>query len=155
MVEGRIAYDTDDEALEVYDGANSRLIPTVQTIHRTVWDPDGIQETEDAVPIYYVNPARYPDGITLLSSGGVVNDGIQLFTDQANSASVTFEEWTYGGVHVSDIVTITFASTAYGVPSSALSDASIAAGNRIYVDFDDTDLNWLDISIPYWIKEND
>ena len=147
VVEGRIAYDTDDEALEVFDGVNSRLIPTVHTIQKTIWDPDGIQSTEDAVPLFYVHADAYPGGIKLLS--------IQMGADQANSAGIAFEEWSNTTTHLSDIETITFVSSTGVADDGSLADSDIASGNWIFADLDTTDLNFLSIAITYWIKEND
>ena len=146
-VEGRIAYDTDDEALEVFDGVNSRLIPTVHTIQKTIIDPSSMQSAEDAVPLFYVHADAYPGGIKLLS--------IQMGADQANSAGITFEEWSNTTTHLSDIETITFVSSTGVADDGSLADSDIASGNWIFADLDTTDLNFLSIAITYWIKEND
>ena len=153
--EGAIRWNSASKAAEVYTDGNKRILPTVLPISRVIWDPDGIQSTEDAIPLLYINPSAYPNGITIASSTGTANDGIQLYADTANTASIGLEEWSYEGVWISDIGTITFANSTVASMTAVLSDADIAAESRIYVDLDTTDLNWLDISIPYWIKEND
>jgi len=110
-------------------------------------DPDGIQSTEDAVPLFYVHADAYPGGIKLLS--------IQMGADQANSAGIAFEEWSNTTTHLSDIETITFVSSTGVADDGSLADSDIASGNWIFADLDTTDLNFLSIAITYWIKEND
>lgn len=150
--EGMTRWNSGQKAFEVYTGSSTRSNPSILPIPKVIWDPDGIQSTEDAVPVFYVHPSSYPNGITVAASTGTANDGIQLFADAANTASVAVEEWSYEGAFLSTIATITFANSTVAASTAPLTDANIAAESRIYIDLDDTDLNWLDISIPYYGK---
>ena len=148
--EGMTRWSSEGEAIEVNADGVKKAISVWGIIDKTLWDPDGIQSTEDAVPLMYVHPTKYPYGITLGSTDGITNSGIQLFADQANTAAPAIEEWSYTGEYISEIATITFANSTVASTTAPLSDASVAAGNRIFIDLDDTDLNWVEPAIPWY-----
>jgi len=117
--DGEIAYDSDDEAIEVYDGSASRLIGTVQKFSATVYDPDTIQGTEDALPLLPVESDWAPHGIKLLSVG--------IKTDQSSSYSITFEEWTSPSDATPATIETVSTSTSYEEEDDGtLTDSDIA-----------------------------
>lgn len=141
---GEIAWDANDNAIEVYDGSNSRLIPTLRFFSATIYDPDTIQGTEDAVPIFPVEVEAFPFGITLVDVG--------IKTDASSSYTVNFEEWTSPtDGSPSTIESVATSSSTEAEDDGTLSDASIAAGSIIYVDLPSTGIDMLVIWGTFWI----
>lgn len=146
--EGEIAYDTDDEAIEVFDGAASRLIGTVDRFSATIYDPDSIQGTEDAVPILPVEADWAPHGIKLISVG--------IKTDANSTYAVNFEEWTSPlDGSPSTIEAVTTSASVEAEDDGTLSDSDIAVGSIIYVDLDTDDIDMLVVWGTYYIKPGD
>lgn len=144
--EGEVAYDTDDDALEVYDGSASRLIPTKMTAQMTVFDPDTIQTTSDALPMLAVEADWAPHGITIVDCG--------IKTDSSSTYSLNFEEWTSPSDGSPSTIETVATSTSYEASDDGtLSDASIAAGSIIYIDLPATDVNTLQVWFTYYIND--
>jgi hypothetical protein len=146
--EGEIAYDSDDENIRVYDGSANRAINTVQTITKAIFDPDGIQATEDAVPILAVESDWAPFGITLLSVG--------IKTDAASTYSVNFEEWTSPtDATPSTIEAVATSTSTEAEDDGTLSDSSIATGSIVYADLPTTGIDMLTVWCTYYINSGD
>jgi len=146
-VEGQIAYDTDDEAIEVYDGSASRLIGTVHIFSGSIYDPDSIQSTEDAIPILAVESDWAPHGIKLLSVG--------IKTDSSSSYSVNFEEWTSPDSGSTSTIELVATDTSYEAEDDGIDDSDIAVGSIIYIDLPDTDIDMLQVWGTYYVKDGD
>lgn len=145
---GEIAHDTDDNALEIYDGSNSRLIPSTQFAHISIYDPDTIQAVEDAVPVLMVETEWAPHGITLLD--------LFIKTDASSTYSVNFEEWTSPTDGTpSTIETVATSTSTEASDDGTLTDSAIAAGSIIYVDLPATDIDMLQVGMTYYINEGD
>ena len=145
-VEGQIAYDTNDEALEVYDGAESRLISTVHTFSGTILDPDSVQPLVDAIPILAIESDWAPHGIKLISVGIKVGN--------ATTYSVNFEEWTSPTDGApSTIETVATNASTEAEDDGALTDSDIAVGSIIYADLPTTNVAILQIWGTYYIKD--
>ena len=145
--EGQIAWDSNNDAIEVYNGTSSNLIATrIKSIHATIYDPDGIQPTVDAVSLFSVETEMFPFGITLLSCG--------IKTSASSSYSVNFEEWTSPTDGApSTIETVATSASTEAEDDGTLTDASIAAGSIIKIDLPATDIDELVIWITYVINE--
>lgn len=147
---GEIAIDTDlgaYGAIEIYGATGSSIIPATQVLSKTIWDPDGIQSTEDAIPLLEVTSDWAPHGITILD--------IELAADASNSGTYVIEEWTDPTTHSSDIESISFSTSTEAADDGTLSDSSVAAGSFVFIDLDTTSLNFLTVTITYIINEGD
>jgi len=145
--EGQIAWDSNNDALEIYDGSGSALLATkIKTVQATIYDPDGIQGTVDAVSIFAVETEMFPHGITLISCG--------IKTDASSTYSVNFEEWTSPNDGApSTIETVATSTSTEAEDDGTLTDSSIAAGSIIKIDLPATDINELMVWITYTINE--
>jgi len=144
---GQVAVDTDDEAIEMY-GSESRLIPTLYLISKTIYDPDGIQGTIDAPGIFPVEAESFPHGITIKDCG--------IKTWSSTSYSVNFEEWTSPSDGSPSTIETVATSTSYEAEDDGtLTDASIAAGSIICVDLPDTDIDMLMVWFTYTVNPGD
>ena len=145
---GEIAIDTSSPAayggIEIYAATGSALIPAIKTLHKTIIDPDGIQTTEDAIPLMRVETEWAPHGITVLD--------IFLSADAANSGTYVIEEWTDPTTWGSDIESCVFSASTEFEDDGTLADSAVAAGNYIFIDFDTTALNFLNVTITYIIN---
>ena len=147
---GEIAIDTDDGAIEVYDDelSVSILNSHIKYFSATIFDPDSIQSTEDAVPILPVEAEWAEHGITLLDVG--------IKTDASSTYSVNFEEWTSPtDGSPSTIETVATSASTEAEDDGALTDSAIAAGSIIYVDLPATDIDMLVVWGTYYVNEGD
>ena len=140
---GQIALDTNGEALEFF-GAASRYLPAIQICSKTIVDPDGIQTTEDAVPLLFVADDWAPFGITIKD--------IHLAADASNSGTYVLEEWTAPATWGSDIESVAFVAALTAEDDGTLADSAIATNTWVFVDMDTTALNWLMVTFTYYIN---
>jgi hypothetical protein len=145
--EGEIALDSDDYMLEVFSSGTSRCLNTLQTAQMTVFDPDSIQPTSDALPVLAVEVEWAPHGITLVDVG--------IKTDSASSYSVTFEEWTDPATYSSEIETVATSSSVEAADDGTLTDSSIAAGSIVFIDLPATDIDVLQVWFTYYVNQGD
>jgi len=145
--QGEMVWDSNDYALEAYGDSTSGIIPLMQTAQITVFDPDTIQSTEDAVPMLAVEAEWAPHGITIMDCG--------FKTDDTNSYTLVFEEWTSpGDGSPSTIESVAQTADTYeGEDDGTMSDGNVAAGSIVYVDLPTTDKNMLQAWITYYITE--
>lgn len=144
-VEGEIAWDSDDDAIEVFDGVNSMLIPAIQTARGTIWSPDGISDT---IPILYIDSTTMPNGIKIVS--------IEVHTSVDGVYAVNFYEFTAADppVFSAHIDTLNVAALDQRVQSELFTDSDIAVGAFIYINTPATVIDWMRFSIRYYIKDN-
>jgi hypothetical protein len=149
VADGEHQYDSDDEALEYTDGTTDFLIAQkAKTFAMSIFDPDTIQATADAVPVLPVEPNSFPGGITILALG--------IKTDSSSTYSVNFEEWTApGDGSPSTIETVATSASTEAGDDGTIADASIAAGSIIYIDLPDTDIDVLQVWGTYYVNDND
>lgn len=115
------------------------------TFQSTIFDPDNIQSTQDAVPVLAVESIFYPNGIKVL--------GVGIKTNANSTYSVNFEEWTSPlDVSPSTILTIATSASAEADSIGPMVDSDIAVGSIIYVDLPNTDIDMLEIWGAFYIK---
>lgn len=146
--DGELAFDNDEEALEIYDGAASRLIPSLQRAQFTVVTPDAVADTIMVLSV----PATY-------APGGIKIVDIELRTaDSTGTYVVIFEEWTgkQNPTKANEIDTLTVNNDSTWVRSAtAPEDPDIAADNYVYAIIPaTTGQSWISGTIVYYIKEN-
>lgn len=145
--EGKIAFDSNDDALEVYDGAQSVIVgKKIQQASMTIWDPDTVQATEDAVPLMAVEETWAPFGITITKCWWK--------SDATVETVVNFEEWAApddGAPATIDEVS-SVGATALEDSETTISDSAVAAGSIVYVDLDTDALNYLQVGIEFYIN---
>lgn len=142
--EGEIAQDANNDALEIYTGAESRLIPTIYVCSSTFADPDGLQAIEDAWIMLPVESTWAPFGITIKD--------IYLKTDASSTYSITLEEWTAPDTASSDIETVATSTSLEAEDDGTLTDASVAAGSIVMVDLPTTAANMISVTFTYIIN---
>lgn len=145
---GEIAIDTNATAygsVEIYGATGSALLPAVKKASATIYDPDTIQSTEDAIPLLRVETEWAPHGITIVD--------IFLAADASNSGTYVLEEWTDPTTWASDIESCAFSASTEFEDDGTLADAAVAAGSYVFIDFDTTALNFLQVTFTYIINE--
>ncbi len=142
---GEMAVDANNSFIEFYDGTASRIVQPLLRCDKTIWDPDGMQTGEDAVPLMRVEPEWAPFGITIVD--------IFLAADASNSTTYTLEEWTDPATWGSDIEGCAFSASTEFEDDGTLADASIAAGNYVFIDLSTQALNFLNVCFTYRINE--
>ena len=148
--EGEFAWDNDDDNIRVYgcSGSNNCAVNGIYYFSTSIYNPDGIQSTEDAVPVFSTETDVAPFGITLISVG--------IKTDVSSSYTVNFEEWTSPTDGApSTIESVATSSTTEAEDDGTLTDSSIAAGSIIYVDLPTTDIDMLVVWGTFYINSGD
>ena len=148
--EGEYAWDSNDDALEVYSGdeVESVLIPIYQKIDVLIFAPDGVN---DQLPILHVKALLYPHGIEL--------DSLSITLPADAAYSMVFEEWTMVApgdppTYQNDIETVTTGATdAYKGDDGTINDAVIDAGDFIFLDIPATDVDWIHVQVIYHVTE--
>jgi hypothetical protein len=143
---GEFAYDSDDSALEVYDGTRSALIPIARTAKFAVYSPGDVADT---VTIPVEDAVTAPHGITIVGITIGVNDTVGTY-------ALEFEEWTETSsdrARAGYIDTLNILNNAYKATSTVFTDASIAAGNEIRIIIPSTAKDELWGVIRYYVNE--
>jgi hypothetical protein len=143
--EGEIAFDANNDAIEVYDGAVSRLIPTLDDKDGTFIAPDAIN---DEIPFFHVDADKYPFGIKLVN--------VQITIPSDGAYSMVFEEWAGDPAAAqNDIETVTTgAGDSYmEVLTGDIDDSDIDADDYIFLDIPATDVDWIQVKIIFYVKE--
>lgn len=115
----------------------------VDTVEKgfTIFAPDGVSDT---ISLFYVNPAIYPSGVTLIR--------LDLYTgDSTGTYALEFEEWETNGLtaRAGYIDTLTIANDSAHIHSTTFTDASIAANGSIWAIVPATDVDWIAGSIVF------
>lgn len=149
VAEGEYQWDSDDDAFEVYDGTQSVLVAQkVQKFAMTVYDPDTIQGTADAIPVLPVETEMFPGGITLLSVG--------IKTNASSTYSVNFEDFNAPGDASPDTIeTVATSASLEAEDDGTLTKSAIAAGSIIYIDLPADDIDVLQVWGTYYVNDND
>ena len=139
---GATDVDTDDNGKidNSFGGTNTGVF----TAQMTVYNPDGIQPTEDAIPMLAVESEWAPFGITVLQVGWKID------TATANY-SVGFEEWGDPSGVDSVIEDVTTASSVTEYDETASSDPDVAEGSIVYINLDTDDVNYLQVWFTFTI----
>jgi hypothetical protein len=110
----------------------------------TIYDPDGIQGTSDALPILPIETDWAPNGITLKS--------LWLKTDASSTYSVNFELWTSPTDGTpSTIETVATSASTEATDDGTLTTSDGAVGSIIFVDLPATAANWISVGGTYTI----
>lgn len=147
--DGRLAWDSDDNALEVYNGSNSMLISALRKMEALIWNPDLITDT---VSIYYVDSVLHPGGIE------IVRAEVQMSEDAgAGTYELEFMYFTAADPPVlSDFIdTLIVAENDSRVQSITFENSTIAIGQQVYILTPSDDIDWIRVSLLYYVKEND
>jgi hypothetical protein len=141
--EGEIAWDANDDGLEVYDGAVSKIISSIDDGDALIFAPDGVN---DEIAIFHVDADKYPFGIKL------INVQITLPADAAYS--MVFEEWAGDPpVAQNDIETVTTgAGDSYmEITTTGIDDSDIDADDYIFLHVPATDVDWVHAKFIFYI----
>ena len=144
---GYAAYDGNDYALKFNDGTITYLTaPKLRLCATgTIYNPDGIQATVDAITLLVVEAEGFPHGITMVDCG--------LKTGSSSTYSVNFEEWTSptDGSPVT-IETVATSSSTEAEDDGTLSDGAIAVGSIVKCDLPSTDIDDLVLWFTYYVN---
>jgi len=141
--EGEIAWDSNDDAIEVYSGdeAESALIPIYHTIDKTIMFPDGVN---DEVYIFHVDSILYPFGIEI--------DQVSITLPADAVYSMVFEEWAGDPpVAQADIETVTTGSGDAYMEDSSITNNFVDADDYIFLHVPSTDVDWVGVQIIFHI----
>lgn len=145
---GEIAFDSDDMGIEIYDGTVSALYAMkTKTAQAVIWDPDVVQATEDAIPILTVESTWAPHGITITS--------LYIKVDASSTYSVVFEEWTSPTSGVAAAIETVATSSSTEAESTSIDNPTIEAGNIVFVNLPTTAVNFLHVTINFYINSGD
>ena len=146
---GEIAWDSNDDALEVYSGdeLESALIPIYQHISIPLVLPDSIQAYVPNLIAFKVNALEYPFGIEI----DLVS--IQLAADAAYS--MVLEEWSPADPPVLQnvISTVTTGATDTYAEEAPDTDGNLDAGDRIVLNIPTTDVPVVTVEIFFHVTE--
>lgn len=143
--EGETAWDTNDDAFEVYMGSESEsaLIPAYQKLDAHVFAPDGIN---DEICIFRVDALIYPFGIEI--------DQVSITLPADAAYSMVFEEWAGDPpVAQNDISTVTTGSGDAYAEEAPDTDAALDADDYIFLHVPNTDVDWIHVQVIYHIND--
>lgn len=145
--EGEIAWDANDDAIEVYSGDESEsvLIPIYKHISIPIVLPDSVATYVPNLIIFKVNALLYPFGIEI----DLVS--IQLEADAAYS--MVIEEWSTADPPVLEniISTVTTGASDTYAEEAPDNDGVIDAGDRIVLNIPSTDVDVVTVEIYFHI----
>jgi len=153
--DGHLALETDVNTLNIQLGDGTNIpantdvsMPLIQQKDVTIMEPDNVQTVSDALPMLAIDNYNYPNGIVLVA--------VRVTTSANSAISIVFEEWeTPTGGSVSDLETVTLsgAEAEKTVVRADIDDTVVASGNYIFLDLDTTDVNWVKITIWYYVVD--
>lgn len=123
------------------DARAATVVALVEQESKTIFDPDTVQTTTDAIPLFEVDAYKYPFGITIHQ--------VKLSVNASASPAYNLEEWTSPTDGAPSTILNMQLSSETERTWRSFADASIAAGSFIMVDLDTTALNWAIISVWY------
>lgn len=149
--EGEIAWDSDDDALEVYmgDEGESALIPGYKKFGGTISVPDSIQAQSDSLPLWHANGIMFPFGVEI--------DLVSITLEADAAYSVVLQEWSSADppVYQNVITTIaTGASDSYAEEAPD-TDGNLDINDRVYLVLPTTDVPSVMIEVYYHVTEGD
>jgi hypothetical protein len=131
-VEGQISYDTDDDVLRGFDGANQvALGRKIEAIHFSVVLPNDLADSErDAFWIW-----ENVSGMSFIVTGW-------SFKSDADDTTLNIEEIDNDGANNTTVDAVEIATNGTGLfyaTDTTITAATIENGHLIVIDFDDTD----------------
>ena len=141
--EGELAWDSNDDAIEVYSGdeGESGLIPFYQSATATIWDPDAVNDT---VIIFHAEAIKYPYGIEI--------DQISITTMGDGAYTATFHEYSSALAWEATTDSLVQASGYYTEDGTPM-DNTLDADNYLKVSLPATNIDQIHIVVIYHIKE--
>jgi hypothetical protein len=144
---GELAWDANDNTAKGYDGTRSMakfLAPELEHFHATIYNPDGVQADQDAVPILPVEIEWAPFGIMLVDLG--------IKTNASSSYSVNFEKWAApGDGSPVTLETVATSASLEAEDDGTLSMSWVGVDSIVYVDLPTTDITMLTVWGTYII----
>jgi hypothetical protein len=148
--EGEMAWDADDDAIEVYSGdeAESGLIPFYKKLAVLISQPDSIQTYSDSLPIFHANALMFPAGIEI--------DLVSITLEADAAYSVVLQEWNNADppVYQNVITTIATGATDSYAEEAPDTDGNLTVGERIYLVLPATDVPSVFIEVYYHVTQN-
>jgi hypothetical protein len=141
--EGQIAWDANDDAIEVYmgDESESALIPAYQKIDVLIFAPDGVN---DKIAIMRVDALLYPHGIEI--------DQVSITLPADAEYSMVFEEWAADPPAEQNIIsTVTTGASDSYAEEAPDNDAAIDADDYIFLDIPATDVDWIHCQVIFHV----
>lgn len=143
--EGEIAWDANDDALEVYmgDESESALIPAYQKLDAHIFAPDGVN---DEICIFRVDALLYPFGIEI--------DQVSITLPGDAAYSMVFEEWAADPPAAeNDISTVTTGAGDAYAEEAPDTDAALDADDYIYLHVPATDVDWIHVQVIFHVND--
>lgn len=143
--EGEIAWDANDDAIEVYmgDEGESALIPAYQKIDALIFAPDGVN---DKIPIMRVDALLYPFGIEI--------DQVSITIPSDGAYTMVFEEWAADPPAEENIIsTVTTGAGDSYMEEAPDNDAALDADDYIFLDIPATDVDWIHVQVIFHVND--
>jgi len=138
--------DSNGKIDNYYGGTNTGLMMAQMTIY----NPDAIQPTADAIPMLAIESEWAPYGITIVDCG--------IKTNASSTYSVVFEEWTDPATQANDLETVATSSTLEAEDDGTIGNGSGGSagdcntGSIIFVDLPATDIAVLQVWFTFTIN---
>ena len=150
-IDGTLSGNSDD-ALPTEKAVKTYVDSKVYTRTRTIFDPDTVQATSDAVPIFTIESDEFPNGITIVSFG--------IKTNASSTYSVVLEEWTDPTTQANDLETVATSASTEAEDDGTIGNGSGGAagdcnvGSMLFIDLPADDLDWLQVWFTYTINQS-
>lgn len=149
--EGQIVWDSNNDFIEVYDGASSWKVSGVTKSETITFPmPDDLMTDFEWWPVKYIDPAEYPFGITLV--GIEVRASTALTDDTYTFSECDSYDPNSGVTTTVEAIDMSGVATA-SVAEDDIDDNALAAGSWLYWGGGDDDISHTTFVIEYCIKE--
>jgi len=152
---GYMGLETDANALNISAGDGTDIaagtavaMPLIIQKDITIMQPQTVRAVSDAIPFIALEDYNYANGITLVA--------IRVSTAANSALSVVVEEWTSptsGSASDLETITLSGAESETTIERAAIADTAVAAGNYIFLDLDNTSVDWLKVTIWYYVND--
>lgn len=137
--EGELAWDSDDDMFEIYNGSVSIAVPVKKSMTIPIPDPENY---EGDFPIYRFRSSVYPHGVTIT--------GISLSSPASISYALTVEEWDDEAGSTQGTVEALALSSGTMADSTDIADAAIAAGAWLNLIIPATDVDRISVEVEFY-----
>lgn len=124
------------------DASAATVFSFVQQKDATIVDPDTVQTTSDAIPLFEVDARNYPFGIRIVQ--------VKVGLNASASPAYALEEWTSPTSGVSSLLMNLGMSSASEATWTTITDNTVAAGSYVFLNLDTTALNWAKVTVWFY-----
>jgi len=151
---GHLALETDVNTINIQAGDGTDIpattavaMPLVIQKDVTIMEPDKVQAVSDAIPFIALEDYNYANGIVIVA--------IRVATSANCNLTINVEEWTSptsGSLSTIELMSLGGGSEVT-TERTAIDDSSVAATNYIFLDLDNTNVDWVKVTIWYYVVD--